>query len=744
MLELRDFFHLPQVDAAVQRLCAEDSGLIVVAGCDPRPEATPIPEHGFLPSGRLTIFRILVRQILASRQPPRAIIVTTNPKIIRIPRKLRRDITVSRVKPPMTYPECLADAARRRPQLLVIDRLDAGTVPAALRAAREGTLVLSQLDTIFRGADVARHMLDIGAPRELIQALTWVITVGRMATLCPNCKQPAPPDPLHLAALRGRYPMIDQTLDRATFFRAAGCPDCHHTGRSGDVAAYDIFRADVDASRHVQVPNLLPLEAYVLGLAAHGLLPIDDIYRLDANQLRRTYNQLTASERALADTNAELRRRLAELEAANRVLQGRTEALISLHDIGQALIASTGLDDLGVRVCRRAGDLCGADRAILYYLRSDETLEVLAATGWDPSLVRQRFSAQLVLRPTEGTEPVPFTGLPPGVPRDPRADARGAALRAGLRVPLLAQGALVGLMIVHTTHRSRFTQGQVALLQTFANQAAVAIQRAGLIEQLRIKIDQLKAAQTELVEKERMEREMELARQVQQSVLPRIFPLMPGYGFGACNRPARRVGGDFYDVILLDGDHFGLVIADVSDKGMPAALYMALTRSLLLAEARRERSPRAVLNNVHRLLLELGQPDMFVTVFYGVVNGPARRLTYARAGHDRPLLLHSGTATRLGGEGIFLGFPDLHQLNLSEETIALHHGDRLILYTDGLTDILSPAGQAFGSGRLESTLLSHAHLPPTELCEATFADLTAYRGDAEQYDDMAMLAVEIK
>jgi len=110
-------------------------------------------------------------------------------------------------------------------------------------------------------------------------------------------------------------------------------------------------------------------------------------------------------------------------------------------------------------------------------------------------------------------------------------------------------------------------------------------------------------------------------------------------------------------VILLDADRFGLVIGDVSDKGMPAALYMALARSLLLAEARREGSPCAVLVRVHRLLQELGQPGLFATVFYGVVDGPSRRLWYARAGHDRPLLLRREQVQPLGGEGIFLASP---------------------------------------------------------------------------------------
>jgi sigma-B regulation protein RsbU (phosphoserine phosphatase) len=747
MLELKDFFHLPQVDALVEQLVAEKSGLIVVAGLDPRPLATSSTHDSFLPSGRSTIFRILMRQILAAHRPARAIVVCEDKNAVRIPRQLRRQIQRSLVEPPLTYAACIADATRRRPGLLVVDRLCAETTPAALEAAQKGLRVLSQLDTVFRGADVARHLLDLGASQALLGGLAWIVAVGRLAMLCPHCKQPAPPDPARLEDLNCRYPALEDSLQTSTFFRAVGCPRCQHSGRAGNVAVFDIFRADTGDP--LEGTSLLPLDAYVLGLAALGHLPLDDVFRLDADQLRHTYNLLTSSERALSEINAELQRRLAEIEAANRVLQARTEALISLQDIGQALTASTSLNDLAVRVCRHAHEICCAERAILYLARPGDATggpaiaEVLAVSGWDPALVHQRLDANLVFGDGASAEPTPCADWPPGIP--PRhSDVEGVVLRAGLRVPLVAQGVRVGLMIVHTTAASGFTPGEVALLRTFANQAAVAIQRAGLIEQLQEKIVQLEAAQAELVKKERLEREMELARQVQQSVLPRTFPLMPGYTFGARNEPARRVGGDFYDVILLDGDRFGVVMADVSDKGMPAALYMALTRSLILAEARRETSPRAVLSNVHRLLLELGEPDMFVTVFYGVVEGPARRLTYARAGHDRPLLLRENTVQLLGGEGTLIGIPDLHDLGLSEERLDLAPSDRLVLYTDGLTDLLSPDDRLFGLGRLQSTLQSHAALPPPELCAAVFADLAAYQGSAEQYDDMTMLVVDVK
>jgi sigma-B regulation protein RsbU (phosphoserine phosphatase) len=744
MLKLEDFTRLPQVEPLIAELVGDGPGLIVVAGLDPRPFVGPEDAVGFLPSGRGAIFRLLVRQILETHPGTNALVVAETKEAIRVPRSLRHRIGLSTVQSAATYADAISRAAAQRPDLLVIDRLGAETARAALEAARSELRVLAQFDTIFRGVEVARHFRDLGVPEELLDGLTWVVAVQRLSTLCTHCKEPVPLDAAPLAELRRRYPDLADSVGSGPLFHATGCSRCRNTGRGGEVTAFDIYRSPAGRVSCAEEPGSLSLEAYMLGLVAAGHLPVEDVLNLEGDRLQRTYNLLVLSERAMGKAQSSLQRRLAELEAANRVLQQRTEALISLEGIGQALIESRGLDELAAQLCRHARDLCGADRSILYFLRLEQGLaEVLAVSGWDAAVLHEPLASALVVDEGALTEPVPFHGWPPGVPRRP-TDVTADALRAALRVPLVVQEGQVGLLIVHTSRKARFTPGEVALLQTFANQAAVAIQRAGLVEALQDKIVQLEAAQVELVQKERMERELELARQVQQSVLPRIFPLMPGYTFAARNRPARQVGGDFYDVVLLDAERFGVVVGDVSDKGMPAALYMALTRSLLLAEAQRNPSPRTVLRSVHRLLRELGQPGLFVTVFYGVVDAPARQLTYARAGHDRPLLLRSGEVRPLGGEGTFLGFPDLDALHLSEEREELFPGDRLVLYTDGLTDVMAPSGRAFGPGRLAKLLQANAHLPPDELCKATFASLVAYQGGADQYDDMTMLVVGVQ
>lgn len=738
MLELKDFFHLPQLDPLIEQMAADGPELILVAGLDPRPLAAAPDADTFLPSGRAAIFRILMRHFLEVRPRTRALVVAASKDLIRLPRELKRRVEHVPVRNPGDYADCIASAVQRRPGLLVIDQMNAESAQAALEAAQQGLRVLSQIDTVFRGGDVARALLDLRVPRPLLSNLGWVLAVQRLAMLCNRCKQPLSSAPQSLSDLLDRYPDVVMEGEQA-FFYAPGCDHCHHSGRWGEVTAFDVFRAGDNLETLVSQPSLLSLEEYVLRLAAAGYLDPDDAIGLEANQLRHTYNLLTASERALSQANLALQRKLVELEAANRVLEQRTEALLSLEDVGQALIGAASLEELANRVCRHTRELCGADRVVLYYCHSETAAEVLAVSGWEPNQVTGDVEASVVVG--AGAETTPFNQWPPGISAEV---GTAGALRAGLRVPLVAQGQPVGAMIVHTTQKSTFRPGEVALLQTFAHQAALALQRAGLIKTLRQKIAELEAAQVELVKKERLEQELELARQVQQSMLPRIFPLVPGYIFAAQNRPARRVGGDFYDVILLDADRFGLVIGDVSDKGMPSALYMALTRSLLLAEARRERSPAAVLRSVHQLLLALGEANMFVTVFYGVVDGSTRQLTYARAGHDWPLLLRGGSVQRLGGAGTVLGFPDLDELPLSEERLDLVPGDRLILYTDGLTDALDENGRLFGLDRFMAVVQSQASLPPFELCQATFDTLAAYQGNAEPFDDMTMLVVAVK
>jgi serine phosphatase RsbU (regulator of sigma subunit) len=252
----------------------------------------------------------------------------------------------------------------------------------------------------------------------------------------------------------------------------------------------------------------------------------------------------------------------------------------------------------------------------------------------------------------------------------------------------------------------------------------------------------LKAAQAELVAKERLERELEIAGEVQRNLLPAYFPKTPGYTYAARNAPARHVGGDFYDVIAVDNDHVGLLMADVSDKGVHAALIMAVTRTLFVAHARRSASPAEVALAVHNGLLEVAEnDDMFVTVFYGVLHLPSGDLRYVRAGQDKPMLFRAagGPPERLEAEGRFLGM--LPGLSLEERQVAVAPGDLLVAYSDGVPDAVNPATESYGQERLIDLLERHRQSTARQVCDAVLNDVFAFRGSAPAFDDITVLVM---
>ncbi len=254
---------------------------------------------------------------------------------------------------------------------------------------------------------------------------------------------------------------------------------------------------------------------------------------------------------------------------------------------------------------------------------------------------------------------------------------------------------------------------------------------------------ELKEAQAALVEKERLEREMELAREIQQRLLPKTFPQLAGFDCAAASQPARHVGGDFYDVIPLGSDRVGLVMADVSGKGMPAALFMALTRSLMRAEGLRSVSPREALLRVNKLLLEMSRAELFVTVLYGVLDVAARTFRYARAGHERALY-HSPRRDEcrfLEGEGMFLGM--VEQVHLEELCLNLRPGDRVVLFSDGITDANSADGESFGRQRLVAAVAEAGESTAQAVSDRVFQRVAAFQAGSEQFDDMALLVARL-
>lgn len=736
MFRLNDFFLLPQLEPWIQQLIQIKPGMILVAGMDQRPSGGM--SESILPSGRGAIFSVLLDEMLSTNPSARGVIVTHDRKNFRLPREHARKFTFSEVDRQHSFADHVQSAAQSKTGFLILDRLTPESVPAALEAARRGKRVLAQLDTIFWSTGILRNFLEWGARPEQLAGLDWIVTVQRLATLCPHCKQTYSPNAREIEKILQLHP----DLQPMVFYLSPGCEQCNGTGRKGDISVFDLYHADHNAPSLLAVSSKISMQQYALHLAIRGHLPVEDALDFEARQLQRAFTLVMAVERNQHETKATLERKLLELETANRVLEQRTQELISLENIGQALLASADLHTLASIVCQKAMDLCNGNRAILYYFRPDGKAEVLSVGGWEASRVRRIMDVQEVIEANPTKETTQYSKYPPGIPpRHP--DLEGILLRSGVAVPLIAQDEQVGLMIVHSTKKNKFSPGDIALLHSFANHAALAIQRAGLVDQLRAKIAALEAAQAELAVKERLEHEMELARKVQENVLPLVFPHIPGYQFAASYKPARFVGGDFYDVIDLGRGLVGLAIADVSDKGIPAALYMTLTRSLLRAEAYRELSPRAVLVRVNQLLLELGEPTMFVTVFYGVLDTNTRKLVFARAGHDRPFLMRGSDIRELNGSGTPLGFLEPPIFQLTEETIQLESEDRLVLFTDGVVNVSLPDGTMSDHSYFPRLLRSLCGKPPHVICSSVLEILSKIQGDNEQFDDMALLVVGI-
>src|SRR5512136_2726802 len=218
--------------------------------------------------------------------------------------------------------------------------------------------------------------------------------------------------------------------------------------------------------------------------------------------------------------------------------------------------------------------------------------------------------------------------------------------------------------------------------------------------------------------------------------------MVPGYQLAAAWRSARRVGGDFYDFMLLSNGNVGIAIADVADKGVPAALFMALSRTLMRATSMSGRTPADALRRTNTLIISDARSDLFVTVFYGLLHPRSGSFTYANAGHNPPLWLNvrTGVVQRLQLHGMALGvMPDAP---LSEHAIQIEPGDVLALYTDGVTEALNIAGEEFGVERLEQVVRANAAHKAEEIVAAIQAAVDEFVGNEPPFDDFTLVVLK--
>jgi serine phosphatase RsbU (regulator of sigma subunit) len=327
-----------------------------------------------------------------------------------------------------------------------------------------------------------------------------------------------------------------------------------------------------------------------------------------------------------------------------------------------------------------------------------------------------------------------------GVVEIDKLDLDSPALRAmkeadiKVVVPLVSQGELIGLLnLGPRLSQQEYSADDRKLLNDLATQTAPAVQVAQLVRQ----------QQQQAQERERIEQELRVARLIQQTLLPKHVPDLPGYQLAAYYQPAREVGGDFYDFLELDTGHLGLVVGDVTDKGVPAAIVMATTRTMLRASAQRLDSPGEVLKRVNDVIVRDIPPNMFITCLYAILDPETGLLRYANAGHDLPYrrrASNSGGAEELRATGMPLGL--LPGMSYEEKEIVLQRGDSVLFYSDGLVEAHDPKRDMFGFPRLQGLVGAHRSDGPA-MVNFLLSELARFTGEEwEQEDDITLVTLD--
>jgi serine phosphatase RsbU (regulator of sigma subunit) len=352
---------------------------------------------------------------------------------------------------------------------------------------------------------------------------------------------------------------------------------------------------------------------------------------------------------------------------------------------------------------------------------------------------RQEAGPELEIAPNDPI--VAYFASASGVVEIEKLDLDSPALRAmkeadiKMVVPLVSQGELIGLLnLGPRLSQQEYSADDRKLLNDLATQTAPAVQVAQLVRQ----------QQQQAQERERIEQELRVARLIQQTLLPKGVPDLPGYQLAAYYQPAREVGGDFYDFLELDDGRFGLVVGDVTDKGVPAALVMATTRTMLRASAQRLDSPGEVLKRVNDVMVPDIPPNMFVTCLYAILEPATGRLHYANAGHDLPYRRKgsggAGGAEELRATGMPLGL--LPGMGYEEKEIVLERGESVLFYSDGLVEAHDPQREMFGFPRLQGLVGTHRS-GGQELVNFLLSELARFTGQGwEQEDDITLVTLE--
>ncbi len=469
------------------------------------------------------------------------------------------------------------------------------------------------------------------------------------------------------------------------------------------------------------------------------------VFELDADEVEKTDRQTKSSGTVQLDANGEVfsseriviqtkspaptippdpihREKLADPFERLRVLYRVTESIRSIWD----------LDELLHKLMDIIWEIASPHRGIIL-LRDpvDGTL--------DPVVVRLHEGASDEIHISRGiversmAEQVGI--LVSDAPSDVRFAANESVIRGRIRsaicVPLVAKTDVLGVLYIDSQVPGEvyYTQDDLELMQGIAAQAALAIENARLNRQL--------------IERQKLEKELELARSIQVALLPKKPPEIKGATFAALSVPARQVGGDYYDFFELPDGRVALVVADVSGKGMPAAILTATIRASLRMEAHvhPDLPVNELMAAVNAWACKDTSNNMFVTMFFAIYDPESRTFEYSNAGHLPPLLFKpDGSYVQLTAGGCFLGIMEF--VDYESQKLVIEPGDTLVVMTDGVTDTHDANKQVFGLERVLKTLRDNLHLSAEELRDELYEATLIFRGPEEQFDDITILVAK--
>src|SRR5438128_2804717 len=414
-----------------------------------------------------------------------------------------------------------------------------------------------------------------------------------------------------------------------------------------------------------------------------------------------------------------------------------TDKLRMLLDITKRISRSLDLAEVLNLVMDTLDSLIPYDAAGIYILRSAKKVSELdpdeacvfrteAVRGYDLDEL-----TELQLKMGEGiigyvalhAEPV----ISPDVRNDPRYINARERTRSEMVAPIISNDEVIGVFDLESDQLNAYSEDDLQVLMLLASQVAIIIEKVMLHEQL--------------IEKKRLEGQLEVARQVQLELLPASDPVLDGFDISAYNFPTEEVSGDYYDWVRIHDDEIGIVVADVSGKGVPAALLMAFLRASLRAATHIGYSPHISMSKVNYLLWESIERNQFVTAFYGLLDASNRTLSYSNAGHSPPLLMKADGTERFEERGgVPLGmFRDSRYYEYFE---TIEPGEVFVLYTDGVTEAMNSSDEEYGRDRLVTAVRACRELPAREMIDFIHRELMAWTEGRGAHDDVTFFIIK--